>query len=327
MTTDPPRSDPPPSNPFHHPPDGPLQPGVHPAEWFIDDVGDHGANFEEFRREVGTLDTLGAAGRLVVVEGSKTSGKSTLINRCLHHLLDQDEHRTRVREWDMTTVPTTRQVDSRRQLLTSPELQHAVCSRVVRIKCTFLADEDRTAAKEMLEAREPDIGSVYALISDRLPDGEVAVIRLPKGDPDVERRSLETYAAWTAPNIVFLAERTAPATEAPFRTERDGSREPALVLRLSDLQPDDIRIVVDRRLDRLALVDPAGKLPRAVSGDVINQLATLTATLTKAERGTLGWIVSVFRQIYERRMEEDPAWTTDEITWNEVTDLMTRREL
>jgi hypothetical protein len=315
-------------NPFVHanlqdrPPgeEGPLDPERHGQAWYIDDVGGHGTCFAEFQAAVTDVAALRGRGRLVVVEGPPRSGKTSLINRCRDHLMHV-VGQTRLWDCDQSRILTSH-LDNAKELLSASELRRDVCRGAL-----FLADWlDRDYYSRAVDALDKehrnDVQMVYALMSRHLEQNRIAGVVLPQADLDREStNNLEHYDRIMAPGMIFFAERTTTSQSPPLsRVAASRGRDEPLILRLANLDRDEIHMVVRRRLGSAAA---ATEQRPAVADDVYAHLADLR----KDKRNAIGYIVEVFRELFGRRISggfHPPDLLS--IQWAEVSDLLVPRE-
>lgn len=298
--------------------DAPLDPERH-AGWYIDDIGDHGLRLAEFGRALGDVATLRRRGRLVVVEGPERSGKTTLLNRCAYLVRGRTPADLVLHTLDLRSVSQTKPDGT---LRSGHELRWAVCRHALE-EAAWLDDDYRDRGATMLETpsvEECDPGLVYRFMRNKLGQNRVAQVLLPVGPSDVDAANLETYNRWMGHGMLFFAERTTTPASVPLDTRlRQPDAGPLLTLRLRHLRPGEAWIVVARRIR--ALGDPGG-LPT-----VTEQTLAKVEGLNRHDQDTIGWVVTLFRRLYGRRIAGSPDFDgLPSIEFHEITDLLARRD-
>ncbi len=300
--------------------DFPLDPLVHEASWFIDDIGDHGTRLAEFVAAIGDGSALQRRGRLVVIEGPERSGKTTLLNRCVHVVRDRFPATgpTQLYTLDLRSVTQTGPSGT---LRSGPELRWATC-RYALGKATWMTAPERAEANGFLtdpDSNTCDPGLAYLIMQNTLGSDQVAQVLLPIGPPEIESDNLETYGHWMGPRMIFFTERTTTPSsrELNIRGDRQGDADPVLALPLRHLLPGEAWTIVRRRIQTLS------------SGNTLPSVdpATLTKVegLSRTDQNTVGWVVALFRQLYLRRISGESDFAgVPSITFEEITDLLAR---
>jgi hypothetical protein len=208
-------------------------------------------------------------GRLIVVTGESECGKTSLINRCAHHLksaLDKDGgviHEALVVDV-MTQEPPPASFQDRDLLYR----EHARLAQMVATKLASKFEVFRPLAAEL------SADTIYANISSILAGmNRVAIILLPAFDDAVTttttehesavnpRHPAEHYLRLRADRLVFFAESQNPAdVDRWYRHLRGDDVEDTLILRVGPLEGDDGWTFANGRItacqdDRVATVD------------------------------------------------------------------------
>ena len=335
-------------NPFVPPgsesaPDAPLRADDHDT-WYIGTVAGHDECFRDFcealdraahrhalrrRRPVDdvvavrkhTVPALREAGRLVVVEGPERSGKSTFINRCVRELQQRCDGTVRLKPVYVNGISLS---TKDRQLLSAHQLRVQVCKHVLEEVPDLHSDVLARAAANLDPGSDGSGGSpdvAYRIIRNHLNDSLVLLVLLPPAPADTDVDNLDVYHDWMGPGMIFFAERTtAPTSPALPRRAPAPEAEPTLVLSLRNLTKGEAYEVVRRRL---------GPDPQAAGLPSVEE-ATLTEVegLNRSDQNTIGWVVALFRELYERRITgtSSPRYSgLPSISYEEITDLLARR--
>jgi hypothetical protein len=336
------------ANPFVPPgsesaPDAPLRADDHDA-WYIESVAGHEECFRDFcealdqsaRKQVllrrqpvddieavrkYTVPALRGAGRLVVVEGPERSGKSTFINRCVRELQRRCDGTVRLKPVYVNGISLS---SDDRQLLTAHQLRVRVCKHVLE-EVPELQNDVLTRAAANLDpgpdgsGGSPDVA--YRIIRNHLNINVVLLVLLPPAPADTDVANLDVYHDWMGPGMIFFAERTTTPSSPPLpRRAAPPEAESTLVLSLRNLAPGEAYRVVRTRL---------GPDPQALDlPDVEEETLTEVEGLNRSDQNTIGWVVALFRELCQRRIDElsSPKYLRlPSISYEEITDLLARR--
>ena len=334
-------------NPFVPPgsesaPDAPLRADDHDA-WYIESVAGHEERFTEFcdaldrsaekhalfkRLPVNDIEAvrthtapaLRRAGRLVVVEGPERSGKSTFINRCVRELERRCDGPVRLKPVYVNGISLS---SNDRQLLSAHQLRVRVCKHVLE-EVPDLPNDILTRANANLDpgpdgsGGSPDVA--YRIIRNHLNINVVLLVLLPPAPADTDVDNLDVYHDWMGPGMIFFAERTiTPSSPALPRRAAPPEAESTLVLSLRNLASEEAYRVVRKRL---------GPNPPAGLPDVEEETLTEVEGLNRSDQNTIGWVVALFRELYQRRIDRtsSPKYLRlPLISYEEIADLLARR--
>lgn len=228
------------SNPFVVPravdPGRPLVPWLHPehADYYVAIDGMEQA-FDAFQR-FADCDAMRDTGSLVVVTGAAASGKTSLINRCVHWLTKMaDEERCRVVVVDLTGVV-------RQPGLTLGDRFTLVTEGLFRagLEHGFLRDDFGEEFRSRPDRYERMVDQFSARL--RSEDAMVAVL-LPASELGSE---LDAFTRLVAPGLVLFAESgfVAVADAVPERN----ARTRVLHLKVGTLKAGDAESYIQARL-------------------------------------------------------------------------------
>lgn len=246
------------TNPFVVPgstanPDRPLCPwktADHDG-WYVS-VDDTENEFRRFKLSLTDVRDLLEYGRLVVVGGAGSCGKTALVNRCAYWTM------LRLTEAGIrpVVVPLQRAVDEAIQI---PRRRALVAERVIQ----HLSDQrliDYGPEMERL-LNQPEQDGLYAHLSSALrrsKDKPVALVLLPPTRDAVEE--LRDYARFAQARIMFFAETDFIDLLSGDRAERDrAGDDPAIELSLGPLNPEDFWLFAADRMhhhDREGVILP-----------------------------------------------------------------------
>jgi energy-coupling factor transporter ATP-binding protein EcfA2 len=238
-------------------------------------------------------------GQLVLVTGESGCGKTALVNRCVHWVVQQTEGKLKVEVIDLTG-----------SLLGRPAL--SVDDRVGAV-CDELFGElqDRNALKRgAVENLEPDRNlphRIYPRMSRALVDNSVLIILLPT--PDDLRNEVLRYGGLVRGKMLFLAESALldhHDVDYIFRELRGLGISP-ITLSVGELRPGDVRKFIS---DRLRCHSDRGSYPR-MTGEAMDSLEDLLRTVTQLQDILSGFYGA--RRASDLPYDEDCYVTEDEV--------------
>ncbi|NUR92434.1 MAG: ATP-binding protein [Nonomuraea sp.] len=195
------------------------------------------------------LDLTG--GRLVTIAGESGYGKTSLVNRCAHWLIQEHQH-----------SPGTVKVDARGE---DPDDLPAVYRAAAMEVHTRL---DRPVTEEVLQLR--DVRAGYQTLSGHMQKDLVALVLLP---PITSKRQLDEYE-WLAHNrnnVIFVTET---ATTEMNRLCTTVYQDSAWHIRLTigEASKKDALVFIEKRLERAcydmaAIVEPGKEEIRDIIGN------------------------------------------------------------
>jgi hypothetical protein len=303
-----------PTNPFVVPgcedkPNQPLCPwrrGCGHHEFYFSHVGGHQDAYRQFAGELRRPDNLSNAGRLVVVTGPESAGKTSLVNRCAAWVQNQlDPHTSRAYVYDLMGVV--------------PESQ-TVCGRLTtRLKklgtSGWLHETIKDAPPHM-----NDVLPLFGQIHESPPEGERTpffIILLPALEPDeTAKDEVPVYCAalYDSPGVICLTEYSA---ETPAWS--DHAENPPITLGLRHLRPGESFELV-RRWPNAPLA-PAGGIP-GVHAEVLAELETYLRRLTRSARISTGRLLATLRDVYDSRIHGVSKYETlDYVGYTEVLEF------
>jgi hypothetical protein len=288
-------------NPFHVPSTGPrslapLRPWKeHDHVDFYVPVDQTLAAFHEFGRRLHEDGPVQARGRLVVVIGEKGCGKTSLINRCVHHLVT-------------TAAAGT-------QLLVADVCRESVSVDSVEARMNELAERvvddlraQRVFSEDWLSAFEDQLtaSAVYRLLGNWLAQhGDMLAVLLPP--TELLFTELEQYALMARERMIFFAE-SADHDEVDTALEqmRAADRDEVVRLQVHPLNKGDGWRFAQARLNGYRGSQPVP----GVSETTMEALQELRNDMSLEELQTV--LFEVWEDVAHRSLP------VQEVSWNDI---------
>ncbi|WDZ86930.1 hypothetical protein [Micromonospora cathayae] len=291
-----------PTNPFAVPglmrPVAPLNPvrnDRHVA--FYVPVDNTETAFQQFKAEFGEPSYLADTGRLVVVTGDKSCGKTALINRCAHWLRER-----------LVPVGLHGEVID---LTREARDNQTMAERRARV-CAALVDqlyERRLLVSELVREMRSEPDDVYRNLAGCLVAGLVPIVLLPPSADLTEE--LVDYANYARRRIVFVGETSDGLSEERRQRVDQAGEAGAVHLAVSRLGTHDASRFAEERLRTV----PEGVLPRVAPA----ALDQFTAT---RQRVSIGEVQRLLYGMYEElRVKSDRP---DEVTYQHILEYFIR---
>ncbi|WP_329108042.1 hypothetical protein OG792_05775 [Micromonospora sp. NBC_01699] len=281
-----------PTNPFAIPglpaADAPLNPVEHPEqEKLYVDVDNTGIAYSEFAGSIGDPRQLSQRGRLIVVTGSSSTGKSALINRCVNDLarkLRAANFQPKIVDlqyvaWSGDDGEQVQSASSRRQTV------------IAALATALWADQG------LISAEAPNVFSsgldpmrhLAALMDKRV----VALVLLPSTDLASE---LMEYALSAPGKVIFFGETSVDWDQQRHRDFTRRNLAPPIHLQLGTITVDHALEFTTRRLDESQHRDSLPRVGRE----------TLDA-LTKDRSMSIGELQTLFYGLYDEFRHQPPG--------------------
>jgi len=257
-------------------PDGPLDPMTHSKEAdetvFLEMDSTRSA-FREFQALFANRQDFDSRGWLVVVQGDKRTGKTTVINQCAHWA---------VRQWTAAKLHP-RVINLRAE---TTEAQNETERLAAPSSALIRALQGEALTKRGAIFENPN--DVYANAKTHLQDSAIPIVLLPTMQTAAE---LTRYATRARARLLLFTEITdldKSSVDTMAKIAQDaGLRKPS-VLRLGALEEVHVRKFLDARIDLAGLQDRISLPP----DDLIHDLATALPI-------TIGGLQALLYNLYE----------------------------